>query len=84
MQGTQTASLDTSKSPVYVSMIVLCFVCTAIPFENSTGKPNKEPRVTEKNESSHQRHNRQHNDAKVTSMSSLLDLPVELPNGIAV
>ena len=40
--------------------------------------------VTEKNESSHQRHNRQHNDGKVTSLGSLLGLPVELANGIAV
>ena len=32
--------------------------------------------LTEKNESSCQRHNRQHNDRKVTSLDSLLDLPV--------
>ena len=40
--------------------------------------------LTEKNESSHQRHNRQHNDAKVTSLGSLLGLRAELSNGIAV
>ena len=40
--------------------------------------------LTEKNESSHQRHNRQHKDGKVTSLGSLLGLPVELSNGIAV
>ena len=34
--------------------------------------------LTEKNESSHQRHYRQHNDGKVTSLGSLLGLPVEL------
>ena len=39
--------------------------------------------LTEKNESSHQRHYRQHNDGKVTSLGSLLGLPVELSNGIA-
>ena len=42
------------------------------------------PNTTEKNESSHQRHNRQHNNGKVTSLGSLLGLPVELSNGIAV
>ena len=36
--------------------------------------------LTENNESSHQRHNRQHNDGKVTSLGSLLGLPVELSN----
>ena len=40
--------------------------------------------LTETNESSHQRHNRQHNDGKVTSLGSLLGLPVEFSNGIAV
>ena len=40
--------------------------------------------LTKKNESSHQRHNRQHNDGKVTSLGSLLGLPVELSNRIAV
>ena len=39
--------------------------------------------LTEKNESSHERHKRQHNDGKVTSLGSLLGLPVELSNGIA-
>ena len=34
--------------------------------------------LTEKNENSHQRHNRQHNHGKVTSQGSLLGLPVEL------
>ena len=33
--------------------------------------------------SSHQRHSRQHNDRKVTSLGSLLDMPVKLSNGIA-
>ena len=37
---------------------------------------------TEKGGSSHQRHNRQHNDGKVTSLGSLLGMPVKL-NGIA-
>ena len=37
----------------------------------------------EKCESSHQRHNRQHNDRKVTSLGSLLGVPVKLSNGIA-
>ena len=32
---------------------------------------------------SHQRHNRQHNDEKFTSVGSLLGLPVKLSNGIA-
>ena len=40
--------------------------------------------TTEKNESSHQRHKRQHNDAKVTSLGSLLGVPVVMSNGIAV
>ena len=40
--------------------------------------------LTEKNESSHQRHNRQHNDGKVTYLGSLLGLPVEWSIGIAV
>ena len=41
-------------------------------------------KLTEKNgESSHQRHNRQHNDGKVTSLGSLLGMPVKLSNGIA-
>ena len=40
--------------------------------------------LTEKNKSSHQRQNRQHNDGKVTSWGSLLGLPVEFSNGIAV
>ena len=31
-----------------------------------------------------QRHDRKHNDGKVTSMASLLGMPVELSNGIAV
>ena len=38
MQGTQTASLDTSKSPVWL------LFSSAIPFDNFTGTPNKEPR----------------------------------------
>ena len=41
MQGTETASLDTQKPLVYVSLIV---VFAAIPFDNFTGMPNKEPR----------------------------------------
>ena len=41
-------------------------------------------KLREKNESSHQRHNRQHNDGKVTCLGCLLGLPVELSNGIAV
>ena len=41
MQGTKTASLDTSKSPLHVSLIV---VFAAIPFDNFTGMPSKEPR----------------------------------------
>ena len=40
--------------------------------------------LTEKNESSHQSHNRQQIDGKVTSLGSLLDLTVELSNGITV
>ena len=31
----------------------------------------------------HQGHNRQHNDAKVNSLGSLLGMPVKLSNGIA-
>ena len=42
MQGTQTASLDTQKPLVYVSLIV---VSSAIPFDNFTGMPDKEPRA---------------------------------------
>ena len=41
MQGTETASLDTQRPLVYVSLIV---VFAAIPFDNFTGIPNKEPR----------------------------------------
>ena len=37
---------------------------------------------TEKIESSHQEHSRQHNDAKVTSLGSLLCVPVRLSKGI--
>ena len=33
--------------------------------------------------SSHQGHHRQHNDAKITSLGSLLGVPVKLPDGIA-
>ena len=33
--------------------------------------------------SSHQRHNRQHYDGKVTSLGYLLGMPVKLSNGIA-
>ena len=40
--------------------------------------------LREKNESSHQRHTMQHNAAKVTSLGSLLVLPVELSNGVFV
>ena len=39
--------------------------------------------VTEKNVKLTQGHNRQQNDAKVTSLGSLLGIPVRLPNGIA-
>ena len=39
--------------------------------------------VTERSERSHQRHNREHNDGKITSMCSLLGMPVRLSNGIA-
>ena len=39
--------------------------------------------LTQKNESSHQRLNRQHNDGKFTSLGSLLGVPVKLSNGIA-
>ena len=38
---------------------------------------------TQKSGSSRQRHNRQHNDGKVTSLGSLLGLPMKLSNGIA-
>ena len=41
-------------------------------------------KITKKNESSHQRHYGQHNDGKVMYLASLLGLPVELSNGIAV
>ena len=37
-----------------------------------------------KNEKLTPRHNRQHNDGKVTSLGFLLGLPVQLSNGIAV
>ena len=50
-------------------------------------KPFKTPEtvnLTEKNEISHQRHNRQHNDGKVNPLGSLIGLPAELSNGIAV
>ena len=40
--------------------------------------------LTEKNEYSHQRHIRQHNDTNNTSVGSLLGLPVQVSNGIAV
>ena len=40
--------------------------------------------LTEKNERSHPRQNRQHNDGKLTSFGSLLGLQVELSHGIAV
>ena len=39
--------------------------------------------LTEKSGSSYQRHNRQHNDGKVTSLGSLLGMPMKLSNGIA-
>ena len=39
--------------------------------------------LTEEGESSHQRHNRQHDGGKVTSLGSLLGMPVKLSNGIA-
>ena len=39
--------------------------------------------LTGKIESSHQRHNRQHNDANFTSLGSLLGVTVKLSNGIA-
>ena len=38
--------------------------------------------LTEKIESSHQRHNRQHNDGEFTSLGFLLGMPVKLSNGI--
>ena len=44
------------------------------------GNWNKKQR---KAESSHERHNRQPNDGKVTSLGSLLGVPVKLSNGIA-
>ena len=47
-------------------------------------KTNETVYLAEKNECSHQRHNRQHNDGKVTSLGSLLGVPVDLSNGIAV
>ena len=37
----------------------------------------------EKCESSHERHNKQHNNGKVTSLSFLLCVPVKLSNGVA-
>ena len=40
--------------------------------------------LRENNISSHQAHNRQHKDGKVTSLGSLLGFPVEVSNGIAV
>ena len=39
--------------------------------------------LSEKSGRSHQSHNRQHNDGKVTSLGSLLGMPVKLSNGIA-
>ena len=39
--------------------------------------------LTEKSGSSHQKHNSQHNDVEVTSLGSLLGMPVKLSNGIA-
>ena len=39
--------------------------------------------LTEKIESSHQGHNRQHNDGNFTFLGSLLDVPVKHLNGIA-
>ena len=39
--------------------------------------------LTEKVASSHQRHNREQNDGKFTSLGSLLAVPVKLSNGIA-
>ena len=39
--------------------------------------------LTEKIESSHQRHNRQHDDGNFTSLGSLLGVPVKLSNSIA-
>ena len=39
--------------------------------------------LTEKSGSSHQRHNRQHNDGKVTSLGFLLGMTAKLSNGIA-
>ena len=39
--------------------------------------------LREKNGSSHQRHNRQHNDGKVISLGSLLGMPVKSSNGFA-
>ena len=40
MQGTQAASLDTTKSPVYVSLLF----CVSNFIDNFAGMPNKEPR----------------------------------------
>ena len=51
---------------------------------NSTWKSACLSVLTEKKESSHKRHNRQHNDGKVTSLGSLLGVPVKLSIGIAV
>ena len=53
-------------------------------FESQMSTSPKGLNVTELNESSYQRHNRHHNDGKVTSLGSLLGMPVELSNGIAV
>ena len=39
--------------------------------------------VQRKGESSHQKHNRQHNGGKVTSFGALLGVPVKLSNAIA-
>ena len=39
--------------------------------------------LTEKSGSSHETHNRQHNDGKFTSLDSLLGMAVKLSNGIA-
>ena len=60
-------------------------VVETIPVESQTLlRLRRMVNLIEKNESSHQRHNAQHNDAKVTYLGSLLGLPVELSNGIAV
>ena len=42
MQSTQTASLDSHKCPLFLCIWLLFH--PAIPFHNSTGKTNKEPR----------------------------------------